>query len=234
MVYTDFVASLDGRIAIKDPGAGGYQVPKTIANPRDWRLFQELAAQADILITSGRYVRDVARGQAQSTLDIDGEDLKAWRLTQGLSAQPAIAVVSASLDLPLQALPQDAELYVITGERADAIRVRQLKQTGAKILWAGEGTTVDGRRMIEALAELGFKSIYSTTGPKVMHTLLSAGVLGRLYLTFGHRVLGGEEFATLFTGPLLQPPVNFELISLYYDPPALQGAGQCFAAFELG
>jgi riboflavin biosynthesis pyrimidine reductase len=234
MVYTDFVASLDGRIAIKDPGAGGYQVPKTIANPRDWRLFQELAAQADILITSGRYVRDVARGQAQSTLDIDGEDLKAWRLTQGLSAQPAIAVVSASLDLPLQALPQDAELYVITGERADAIRVRQLKQTGAKILWAGEGTTVDGRRMIEVLAELGFKSIYSTTGPKVMHTLLSAGVLGRLYLTFGHRVLGGEEFATLFTGPLLQPPVNFELISLYYDPPALQGAGQCFAAFELG
>jgi len=43
-------------------------VPRAIANERDWRLFQELSAQADIFLTSGRYLREWAKGQAQEIL----------------------------------------------------------------------------------------------------------------------------------------------------------------------
>jgi riboflavin biosynthesis pyrimidine reductase len=236
-VYTNFVTSLDGRIALKDPKAGGYQVPKAIANPRDWRLFQELAAQADVLITGGRYVRDLARGQTQSTLRVGEapgeEDLRAWRIEQGLPAQPALAVVSASLDLPLQALGrQDRDIYVITGEAAHEGRIKQLEREGATVIPAGDGPRVDGAKMVQALARLGFKTIYSTAGPQVLHTLLAAGVLARLYLTLTHQMLGGEDFATLLAGPLLTSPTRFELTSLYYDAAAPQGAGQCFAMFE--
>jgi len=62
---------LDGRIAVPHPTRPGLTVPETIANDRDWRLFQELAAQADLIISSGRYLRDWADGRAQEILRVD-------------------------------------------------------------------------------------------------------------------------------------------------------------------
>ncbi len=62
LVYANFVASLDGRIAIPAPGGKGLTIPKTTANERDWRLYQELAAQADLILSSGRYLREWAQG----------------------------------------------------------------------------------------------------------------------------------------------------------------------------
>ncbi|MDN5848869.1 MAG: hypothetical protein L0H63_04415 [Nitrococcus sp.] len=50
-VYANFVMSLDGRIAIVQP-PGRQVVPSTTANPHDWRLLQELAGHADVLILS--------------------------------------------------------------------------------------------------------------------------------------------------------------------------------------
>ena len=67
-VYSNFVTSLDGRIAVPGPTGSGLIVPKQIANPRDWRLFQELAVQADLIISSGRYLRDYAEGHAEEIL----------------------------------------------------------------------------------------------------------------------------------------------------------------------
>ena len=85
-VYANFVISLDGRIAIPHPTRSGLTVPKAIANERDWRLFQELAAQADLIISSGRYLRDWADGRAQEILQTDDPrfaDLRQWRQDQG-------------------------------------------------------------------------------------------------------------------------------------------------------
>ena len=56
---------LDGRIALPAAGRSSHQVPPAIANARDWRLFQELAAQADLLITSARYFRQSEDQEAQ-------------------------------------------------------------------------------------------------------------------------------------------------------------------------
>ncbi|RME52690.1 MAG: pyrimidine reductase, partial [Caldilineae bacterium] len=67
-VYANFVVSLDGRIAVPAADGQGLIVPKQIANERDWRLYQELAAQADLIISSGRYLRDWAAGRAQEIL----------------------------------------------------------------------------------------------------------------------------------------------------------------------
>ncbi len=87
-VYSDYVVSLDGRIAVPHSTKPGLTVPKAIANDRDWRLFQELAVQADVVITSGRYLRDYADGRAQEILRVYDDprfaDLKEWRLSRGL------------------------------------------------------------------------------------------------------------------------------------------------------
>ncbi len=85
---------------------------------------------------------------------------------------------------------------------------------------------------IEALGELGYRTIYMATGPRVHHLLLEGSVLDRLYLTVAHRLLGGQPFSSPVEGGLLQPAVGMRLNSLYFDPHALGNLGQQFTCYE--
>ena len=82
MVYTNFITSLDGRIAIDHPVSGERCVPEHITNPLDWRLYQELAARADVLLVSARYLRELEQDKAQASMPLSDEpafaDLLAW------------------------------------------------------------------------------------------------------------------------------------------------------------
>jgi riboflavin biosynthesis pyrimidine reductase len=236
-VYSNFVTSLDGRIAVPHPTRSGLVVPDQVANARDWRLFQELAVQADILITSGRYLRDYADGRAQEILRVYDEpafaDLKAWRLDRGLRLYPDLAVISGSLNFPVPPAltAEDRSVLVFTTGQSDAARVADLESQLARVIVAGD-ETVEGEQLIAKLSQEGYQTIYSATGPKVLHLLLAAGKLDRLYLTFANRILGGHPFSTIVDGNLLNPPVDFNLHSLYFDPQGLNGLGQLFASYN--
>lgn len=237
-VYSNFITSLDGRIAIGVNDRATHTVPATTANPRDWRLYQELAAQADLLVTSGRFFRQSIMGEAQDILPVDHNDryadIRDWRSQQGLHSQPDIAIISGSLDIPLAALEpyRDRRILVITGEQADATRARQLLDNGIEIIRAGSNTQVDGSLMITALADRGYHSIYAIAGPAVFYTLLQARVIDRLYLTIAQQLLAGDNFDTLARGPLLTPAQGMQLVTLYHDPHAPANGGQLFGCFE--
>lgn len=237
-VYTNFIVSLDGRIAIEQPVTGKRGVPRTITNPRDWRLYQELAARADVLLVSARFLRELVRGEAQDNLPISNNpifaDLLAWRRQQGLTPQPAVVVLSTSLDLPLAKLcaTTDREVYVATGKSADASSIRLIENSGAKILLAGEGREVDGQQLVEQLTDAGLYNIYSIAGPGVLETLLQADVLDCIYLTQVHRLIGGASYDTLLEGELLRPPADFVLKTLYYDSKAHDHCDQFFSIYE--
>ena len=239
LVYANFITSLDGRIAIPKPGTDTHQVPPTIANDRDWRLFQELGAQADVLITSARYFRQLAANNAQDSLPIGPEedyaDLRQWRIEQGLTPQPAVAILSSSLDLPLPALQfyRDRPLFVVTGDAADPQRVRNIEAEGVPVLRAGPGRRVTGNGLLRCLTAQGFNSIYGVAGPQVLHTLVSAGVLNRLYLTVAHRLIGGTKFDTMVWGESLTPVADLHLRYLYYDPHEPAGTGQWLSVYEI-
>ena len=235
-VYTNYVVSLDGRIAIPRPTGQGMMVPQETANDRDWRLFQELAVQADCVISSGRYLRDYAEGKAQEILRVYGEprfaDLGRWRAAQGLSPYPDLAVISGSLDFPIPPfLTQEGrKVVVITHEAADETRAARLEQEGAQVIRAGQ-SDVGGRPAIAALGELGYGTIYMATGPRVHHLLLADDALDRLYTTVAHRLLGGQPFSSLVEGDLLRPAIGLQLQALYFDPHALDGLGQQFVCY---
>jgi riboflavin biosynthesis pyrimidine reductase len=237
-VYSNFVSSLDGRIALGDPDKATHTVPDAIANPRDWRLYQELAGQADLLITSGRYFRQSTVGEAQDLLPVGSQhefdDIREWRVKQGLAKEADVAILSSSLDIPLAALEpyRQRRILVITGESSDKARAESLRHAGIEVLHAGTGKQADGRLMIPRLGELGYRSIYAIAGPAVFHTLLQANVLNRLYLTIAQQLLGGEVFDTLTRGTLLIPARSLSLVSLYHDPCAPETTGQLFAVFE--
>jgi riboflavin biosynthesis pyrimidine reductase len=208
-----------------------------ITNDRDWRLFQELAVQADVLITSGRYLREYAQGPKQELLQVydDPEfaDLGQWRRERGLKEYPAVAVLSRSLDfdVPTPLRGPERRLYIFTTENADSDRKQALASQGAEIVIAGE-QDVSGQALISGLQEDGYRLIYSTAGPKIFHLLVAAGVLDRLYLTITQRMLGGEPFATIVEGSQLSPPADFKLRTLFFDPQAPANVGQYYAAFD--
>ncbi|MGK2913922.1 MAG: RibD family protein [Porticoccaceae bacterium] len=236
-VYTNFISSLDGRIATPGPD-GRPRVPPAIINPRDWRLFHELAAQADVLLTSGRYLRDYVAGKGQDIFapydDPELADLEAWRLSRELPALPAIAVLSASLNfrVPDVLLTQQRPVLIFTGATHDTGRAETLRQRGLQVQTAGNGSRVEGKAVVAALASRGYRQLYSVTGAQVLHTLLADGCLHRLYLTQAHVLLGGDSPSTLLRGDPLVPPARFRLRSLYLDQPTA-GPEQQLACFDI-
>jgi riboflavin biosynthesis pyrimidine reductase len=234
-VYADFVASLDGRIALRDPETGASHVPQALRSAGDFRLLLELQAQADCLITHGGYLRAIAAGELDDILQVglgaESRDLARWRERRGLAAQPAVAVVSASLDftLPRSLAQHGQRVLVATTAAAPAERRERLGAEGCEVILAGEGRWVEAAPLTEALGARGFRSLFLLAGPRLLEGMLRAGLLDRLYLTLAHRLLGGERFHSLIGGPELGPAGKLRLAALYGAP---EGEGEWFAQFD--
>lgn len=234
LIYANYIASVDGRIALRDAATGEFSVPASLANTRDWRLYQELAAQADVMIVSARYMRQLARGTAQDLLPV-GEapayrDLRDWRAAQGLAPQPDVVVVTASLDIPEAALDRltDRRVIVAVPKGADATKRGALAARGVEVVVTGEAR-VEGTVLRRALIGLGYRSAYMIAGPGVFRMLLADGAVDRLFLTTRHRLLGGSAFHTLLDQDL-PAPAALALNALYLD-----GEGeQHFADYRIG
>lgn len=237
-VYANFVSSLDGRIAVDDPVTGVSRLPAGLTSENDFRLFLELQAQADCLITHGGYLRAIAEGRLDDILQIgvrEGTaDLAAWRRERGLGGQPAVVVASASLDFPMPRSPahHGQRVLIATGAQAPADKLAALREAGYEVIVAGEERMVEGGRSTRALGALGFRSLYLLAGPRMLETMLRDRMLSRLYVTIAHRIMGGEGFHTLVTGPEMGGTGRMRLSALYYDQTAPEGTGQWFAQFE--
>ena len=237
LVYANFVTSLDGRIAVSDDG-GTSRLPDGLTNPRDWRLFQELQAHADCLVSHGGYLRALASGRLGNVLQTGvGEgsgDIVRWRAARGMTEQPAVAILSASLELPIpDSLHRSGQpVHVLTTEAARADRRAALAGAGFDVVVTGPGPWVRSRDAVEALAERGYRRLYLQTGPRMLESALRDRVLSRLYLTISHRLVGGERFDTMVRGAPLGPAGGLRLRTLYLDEAPILEWGQLFARFD--
>ncbi|MFA9462016.1 RibD family protein [Thiohalorhabdus sp. Cl-TMA] len=238
-VYSNFITSLDGRAALLDPATGKRGIPRGVANERDWRLFMELAIQADALLTSGRHLRAVARGCQTELLDMQNEsnaDLVGWRRKRGLVGQPLVAAISPDLDIPEDLAERFpiAPILILAPASAPPERAARLGRCGLEVVRLDTQPYIRGQDAVRLLAERGNGIIYSLAGPRILHTLLSDTQLDRLYLTTALTALGGEGYDTLLKGPLLEPPAAFGLEELYLDWSAPRGVGQLFQVLTAG
>jgi len=200
IVVANYVTDLNDVIAIE--GVRGS--PEKLKNPSDWRLFQELTAQADVLITGASYMNDfMEKGKSvqnvltQFDKGSPFEDLGIWREQHGLQRNPDVVIVSRSLSfsLPEVIFQRGRRAFIFTTYRmSDSENAKELERTGATVIGAGhEG--VDGAAMIERLDHEGYKVIKMITGPRVLRILMDAqfktqggellrkGALDRLYIT---------------------------------------------------
>jgi riboflavin biosynthesis pyrimidine reductase len=235
-VYADFVASLDGRIALCDPRSGESHVPEALRSADDFRLLLELEAQAECVITHGGYLRAVAAGRLDDILQVGlgaaTGDLAVWRGQHRLQPQPAVAIVSASLDfaLPPSLARHGQRVIVATTTTAPAEKRERLVAQGCEVVLTGEGPWVEAAALVHALGARGYRSLFLLAGPRLLEAMLRAGKLDRLYLTLAHRLLGGEQFHSLIGGAELGPAGRLRLATLHAGEEG--GVGEWFAEFR--
>lgn len=134
----NMVSSLDG--AAHHEGRS-----QPLSGEADMRIFGVLRALADAVVVGAETVRKEGYRPARAR-----EVFAARRAAAGQGPAPAIAVVTAGLDLdftlPLFTEPVVPTL-VLTGAGAPADRVAAARAAGAEVLFAGEGVGVDPARV---------------------------------------------------------------------------------------
>ncbi|BAU58301.1 5-amino-6-(5-phosphoribosylamino)uracil reductase homolog [Halorhodospira halochloris] len=235
--YMSFITSLDGRISL-DFGKGACRVPPHLANPRDWRLFQELAAHSDCLVTTSRYLRDLQAGTAQAPLPVDVayQDLIYWRLDNGLNKQPDVAVIGSSSDftLPAEWFDQGRLVWLFAPSNTEADNLRRHHSLGAQVAAYFTGNRAGGKTITSTLSRLGYRRVFFIGGPQLSHSLLADDALDTLFLTIRQRIIGGQQgsYESIVEGPALELGLDFELRWIFLDTAAGNEAGQLFTRYD--
>jgi riboflavin biosynthesis pyrimidine reductase len=123
------------------------------------------------------------------------------------------------------------KVVVFTSANPNPERVAEIEAKAGRVIVAGE-QRVEGAALLERMTELGYQTVYNSTGPKVLHLLLAGGVLNRLYLSYANRLLGGSPYATVVEGPSLEPAVDMRLNEVYFDPHAPDELGQLLVSYD--
>lgn len=189
LVLTDYVTDKNGVIA-KAAKDTHFAVPAELKNPSDWDRYQELLAQADVMISSGDYFKRLATSQDILYQFEPGhafESLGQWRLDAGYEKRsPDVAIVTRHLDFEIpEELRRSGRRIVIftTDAMANSDEAGALRNTDTTVMGSGEAG-VDGSRLIATLSkDLSYRVIMMVSGPQILELLLRAKRLDRIYIT---------------------------------------------------
>ncbi|CBG69173.1 putative hydrolase [Streptomyces scabiei 87.22] len=200
----NMVSTLDG--AAQHDGRS-----QPISSDADMRIFGTLRGLADVVVVGAETVRQEGYRPARAR-----EAFAEARRAAGQTPAPAVAVVSASLDLDFS-LPLFASSSVptllLTGAAAPSDRVAAAEKAGVRVLVAGDGAGVDPARAVRALAGLGLTRLLGEGGPRLLGQLIASDVLDELCLTVSPMLTAGDA-QRIAGGPSVQVPKRFALASL--------------------
>ncbi|MFH9980582.1 pyrimidine reductase family protein [Streptomyces sp. NPDC017179] len=203
----NMVATLDG--AAQHEGRS-----QPISSAADMRIFGTLRALADVVVVGAETVRQEGYRPARARAEF-----AALREAAGQGPAPAIAVVTASLELdfslPLFASPLVPTL-VLTGAAAAPERIAAAEKAGARVVIAGDGVGVDPARAVRALAGLGHTRLLTEGGPRLLGQMVASGVLDEMCLTVSPMLTAGNA-QRIAGGPSVTVPQRFTLASLLED-----------------
>ncbi|MEU9735416.1 pyrimidine reductase family protein [Streptomyces sp. NPDC048002] len=200
----NMVSTLDG--AAQHDGRS-----QPISCPADMRIFGTLRALADVVVVGAETVRQEGYRPARARAEF-----AARREAAGQAPAPAVAVVTAGLDLdfslPLFTSPL-VPTVVLTGAGADPSRVAEAERAGARVVTAGDGAGVDPARVVQGLAGLGYRRLLTEGGPRLLGQFVAAGVLDEICLTVSPMLTAGDA-QRIAGGPSVEVPRTFALLSV--------------------
>lgn len=229
LVIANYITDINDVIATRDE-KGNFEVVRNLKNEDDWNRFQELQAQADVIITGKDYLKrfEVKGNEAENVLTQlekggEFESLGDWRLKNGYQKRsPDISIVSRSLDftIPENVLSADRKILVFTTkDMADSSVASQMIKQGVDVIGSGkEG--VSGVDITDAFKEKNYRVVKMTTGPRVLKILLDAQVLDILYITQVQKEIKSnpEDIQkVLIGGGKISDLPDFELVRRYVE-----------------
>lgn len=184
---------------------------QAISSPADMRIFGTLRALADAVVVGAETVRKEGYRPARAR-----EEFAARRAAAGQGPAPAIAVVSAGLDLdfslPLFTSPLVPTL-IVTGAAAPKERRAAAELVGVEVVIAGDGVGAEPDRIVPALAERGLTRLLTEGGPRLLGRLVAADALDELCLTTAPVLTAGDA-QRIAGGPPVDVPRRLALDSL--------------------
>lgn len=194
------VAGLDGTAAV-DGKVG------PLSTGPDQDLYRRMRQIADVVMVGAETVRREGFGPIRLS-----ERAQQWRLAQGRTALPPVAVVTRSLDLNwslrvFRDVPDDARTYVITCAAADPDRLAEARKV-AEVVIAGDGR-VEPATAMRVLANRGHRVVLCEGGPTWLGELVAADRLDELLLSISP-LMGGDPLPVAVT-PAGAGVARFEL-----------------------
>jgi riboflavin biosynthesis pyrimidine reductase len=206
----NFIAGIDGAASL-----GG--LSRGLQVPGDGEVFAALRELADVVL--------VGAGTARSegyTAPRESPERAARRLSAGLAAVPAIAVVTASGD------PGLGESFFAGAPTTPLVitsKSRTVPVPGAEVVACGTDV-VDLAAAVAALRERGLRHILCEGGPQLFATLVGTGLVDELCLTLSPR-LAGPGPGRIVAGPPWEQAGEAQLTGL------LEQDGALFARYRL-
>jgi len=205
LVLTDFLTDKNGVVAKAGKGSH-FEIPAALKNSSDWGRYQELMAQADVIISGGSYFKRLETSQDILYQFEPGhafENLGQWRLDAGYQRRsPDVAIVTRELDfeIPEKLIESGRRIVIFTSDPiAKSDKARSVRSGNTVILGSGE-EEVEGGRMIAALGhELGYRVIMMVSGPHILDLLLKAERLDLIYVTQAQVEIPFEDAAAVQT-----------------------------------
>jgi riboflavin biosynthesis pyrimidine reductase len=205
LVLTDFLTDKNGVIA-KATKDGRFEIPAALKNASDWGRYQELLAQADVLISGGSYFKRLATSQDILYQFEPGnafENLGQWRLNAGYKKRsPDVAIVTRDLDfeIPDKLIQSDRRIVIFTTDSmAKSNKARSLSNVNTAIIGSGE-ERVEGGQLIGSLSnDMGYRVIMMVTGPHILDLLLKAERMDLIYVTQAQVEIPFEDPSTVET-----------------------------------
>jgi riboflavin-specific deaminase-like protein len=208
----DFVSSLDGAVEVD-----GRSEP--LGGPADRAAFMAMRAVCDVVMVGAGTVRAENYGPVRL-----GDAVRGRRQMRDQAELPRLAIVTArgTLDPAARVFGGNQPVVVLTTSRT--IKERPDLGAVAEMVECGD-ERVDLPAAVAELQKMGLGRVLCEGGPELTRSLLIAGLVDELCLTFSplligaqHRVMGGD-------GPLPHPE-RFRLAGL------LEGEGLLLTRYE--
>lgn len=172
-VRLNFVTTVDGSVT----GAEG--VSGDLGGPADHDAYTAMRNACDVVLVGAGTARDEEYGRITS----DSVDT-ARRRAAGLAPVPALAIVSARLDVPDALLGEGTVVVTTTRAAADP-------GLDADLVPAGDGE-IDWLAVLAAFADRGWHRVLCEGGPHLAGTLAAADLVDEVCLTVAPDLAGGD------------------------------------------
>ncbi|MHB8507475.1 MAG: dihydrofolate reductase family protein [Candidatus Dormibacteria bacterium] len=189
VVYANFVASMDGVVALGDGRSSGSVISGR--NEADRFLMALLRASAEAVVVGAGTLRATPGHlwTAEYLLPGMASDFDELRRRLGRSAGPRLVVLSGSGEVdPAHPAIEAGALVLSTG--AGARKARSTLPASCSVVAVGEGDRIDIGDAMKAVRQEGHRVVLTEGGPSVMGQFLEARMLDELFLTISPVIAG--------------------------------------------